>query len=136
MIIKGHQRNPDPAIRAHLLRRRGISVWPVKSVHKMAKIVRGQDCEFLLGSQEERNAGIVYGTTTDRYQGPFLHPSLPEKSGVAIGAASVFGSGYDRLGRSGRAEGACSPPLHSPLARPQILNGNRSLIFMIYSGAL
>ncbi len=55
----------------------GNNMLSVKSVQKMAKIVRGQDREFLSGSQEERNAGIVYGTTTGRYKSQFLHSSLP-----------------------------------------------------------
>ncbi len=40
------------------LRMSRLKVLPGESVHKMAKIVRGQDREFLSGSQEARKKGM------------------------------------------------------------------------------
>ena len=61
----------------------------------MAKVVVMQKCEFISGNL--RNAGMVYGITTGRYQNPFLLSSLPaflRGSGAMVVEAILFGCGY------------------------------------------
>ncbi len=67
----------------------------------MAKVVIGQDREFLSGSPEERNAGMTYETTAGRYNNPFLLSSLPAfvRGSVAmVVEAILFGYGYAASG--------------------------------------
>ncbi len=68
----------------------------------MVKVVIRHNRESLLGSQEERNAGMAYETTTaGRHKNPFLLSVLPaflRGSGAMVVEAILFGCGYAALG--------------------------------------
>ena len=66
----------------------------------MAKVVIRQNREFLSGSRNERNAGMVYETTAGRNKNPFLLSFLTaflRGSGAMIEEAILFGCGYAAL---------------------------------------